>query len=50
MASKNFLAIGCIDFYVTKLVPENDTAESKNHVLLPFPYEDKDLPTQASGC
>ena len=29
-------------------MPEDDTAESNNHVLLPFPYEDEDLPTQAA--
>ena len=43
MASKNFPAIDSIDFYVNKLVPENDTAESNNNVLLPFPYEDDDF-------
>ena len=47
MASKNFPVIDSIDIHVNKLVPESDTAESKNHVLFPFPYEDKDLPTQA---
>ena len=34
-----------IDFHVNKLVPENDTAESNNNALLPFPYEDDDLLT-----
>ena len=29
-------------------MPEDDTAESNNHVLLPFLYEDEDLPTQAA--
>ena len=29
-------------------MPENDTAESKIHILLPFAYEDEDLPTQAA--
>ena len=48
MASKNFPAIDSIDFHVNKLGPENDAAESKNHVLLPFPYEDEDLSTQAA--
>ena len=48
MASKHFPAIDSIDFHVNKLVPENKTAESKNHVLLPFPDEDEDLPTQAA--
>ena len=48
MAWKNFLSINSIDIYVNKLVPESDTAESKIHVLLPFPYVDKDLPTQAA--
>ena len=48
MASKNFTAIDSIDFQVNKLVPESDTAESKNHALLPFPFEDEDLPTQAA--
>ena len=27
-------------------MPENDTSESKIHVLLSFTYEDEDLPTQ----
>ena len=44
MASKNFPIIDSIDFHVNKLAPENDTSESKNDVLLIFPYEDKDLP------
>ena len=48
MASKNFPAIDSIDSQVNKLVPESDTVESKNYVLLPFPYEDEDLPTQAA--
>ena len=48
MASKNFPAIDSIDFHVNKLVPENDTAASKTHVLLPFPFEDEVLPTQAA--
>ena len=47
-ANNNMAAIDSIDFQVNKLVPESDTAESKNHVLLPFPYEDEDLPTQAA--
>ena len=47
MTSKNFPVIDSIDIHVNRLVPESDTAESKNHVLLPFPYEDKDLLTQA---
>ena len=45
MTSKNFPAIDPIDFHANKLVPESDTAKSKNHVLLPFPYEDEGLPT-----
>ena len=47
--SEFFPVIDPIDFHVNKLVPENDTSESKNHVLLPFPYEDEDL-THASTC
>ena len=47
-ASKNFLVTDSIDFHVTKLAPENDTSESKKHVLLPFPYEDEVLPTQTA--
>ena len=41
MASKNFPLIYSIDFHVDKLVPGNYTTESTNHVLFPFPYEDK---------
>ena len=48
MASKHFPVIDSIDFHVNKLVSENDTSESKNHVLLLFSYEDEDLPTQAA--
>ena len=48
MASKRFPPVDSIDFHVHKLVPESDTAESKNHVLLPFPCEEEDLPTQAA--
>ena len=29
-------------------MPENDTSESKSHILLPFAYSDEDLPTQAA--
>ena len=47
-ASKNSPVINSIDFHVTKLAPENDTSESKNHILLPFPYEDEVLRTQAA--
>ena len=47
MASKKF-AIDSIDFRIIKLVPESDIAESKNHILLPFLYEDEDLLTQAA--
>ena len=47
MASENFPAINSSDLHLNKLVSENDTAES-NNVLLPFPYEDKDLPTKAA--
>ena len=45
MASKNSPVTNSIDFHVTKLAPENDTSESKTHVLLPFPYEDEVLRT-----
>ena len=48
MASKIFSAIDSIGFHVNKRVPENDTTESNNNVLLPFPFEDEDLPTQAA--
>ena len=48
IASKNLLTIDSINFHVNKLVPENDTEESNNSVLLPFPYEDEDLPTQTA--
>ena len=47
-ASKNSPVTNSIDFHITKLVPENDTSESKNHVLLPSPYEDEVLRTQAA--
>ena len=47
-ASKNSPVTNSTHFHVTKLAPENDTCESKNHVLLPFPYEDKVLRTQAA--
>ena len=46
MASKNFLAIDSIGFHGSKLVPDRE--ESKIHFLLPFPYEDEVLPTQAA--
>ena len=46
MASKTFPVIDSIDFHINKLVPENGTAESKNHIRLPFPYEGEDLPIQ----
>ena len=48
MSSKNVPAIDSIDFHVNKPVPNYDTAESNNNVLLPFLYEDEDLPTQAA--
>ena len=48
MASKNFAVVNSMDFHANKFVPENDTVESNNNVLLPFPYEDEDLPTQAA--
>ena len=48
MTSESFHIIESIDFHVNKLAPENDTSESKNHVLLPIPYEDKYLATQAA--
>ena len=47
-ASKNSPVTNSIDFHVPKLAPENGTSESKNHVLLPFPYEDEALRTQAA--
>ena len=47
-ASKNCPVTNSIDFHVTKLAPENDTSESKNHVLLLFPFEDEVLRTQAA--
>ena len=53
MASKNFPVIDShviswIGFHVNKLAPENDTSESKYHVLLPFLYENEDLTKQAA--
>ena len=48
MVSKYFLVIDSIDFHVNKMVPENDTAESKSHDLLPFLYQDAGLPTKAA--
>ena len=48
MASKKFPAVNSIDFHVNKLMPKSDTAESKNHVLLPLSYEEEDLPIQAA--
>lgn len=48
MASKSFSVIDSIDNQVNKLAPKNDAKESKNHVLPPFPSEDKDLPTQSA--
>ena len=48
MASENFPAINSSDLHVNKLVSENDTAESNNVLLLPFSYEDEDLPTKAA--
>ena len=45
IASKIFPVIDSIGFHVSKLVPENDTSESKNHALLSFPYDYEDLPT-----
>ena len=45
---KNSPVTNSIDFHVTKLAPENDTPESKTHFLLPFPYEDEILRTQAA--
>ena len=47
-ASKNSPVTNSIDFHVTKLASENDTSESKNHVLLPFTYEDEVLQTQTA--
>ena len=47
-ASKNSPVTNSIDFHVTKLASENDTSESKNHVLLPFTYEDEVLRTQTA--
>ena len=49
MASEGFRIIDSIDFHVNKLAPENDTSESKNHVLLPLRYEDEYLATQAAA-
>ena len=48
MASKNLPVIDSIDFHVNKMAPGNDASESKNHVLLPFPYDNEDLPTHAA--
>ena len=48
MASKNFPVMNSIEFHVNKLAHENHTSEFKNDDLLPFPYEDEDLPTQAA--
>ena len=45
IASNIFPVIDSIGFHVSKSVPENDTSESKNHALLSFPYDYKDLPT-----
>ena len=42
-ASKNSPVTNSIDFHFTKLA-----SESKNHVLLPFPYKDEVLRTQAA--
>ena len=47
-ASKNSPVTNSIDFHVTKLAHENDTSESKNYVLLPFPHENEVLQTQAA--
>ena len=46
MASKNIPLIYSIGFHADRLVPGNYTTESKNHVLSPFPYEDKYLLTK----
>ena len=35
-----------IDFRVDKLVPTNDISDSEHHVLLPFFYDDKEIPTE----
>ena len=36
------------DCHVNKLTSEDDMSDSKSHVLIPFPYSDKDLPTKAA--
>ena len=48
MASKKSPVIDSIDFHFNKLSPEKETSESKNHVLLSFPYEEEDLSIQAA--
>ena len=49
IASKNLPVVHFIDIHVNKLVSQNDTSESKDHVLLPFPYSDEHLPTKAAA-
>ena len=46
MTSNIFTVIDSMDFHFNKLASKNDTFGSKNQVLLPFPYDGEELPTE----
>ena len=50
MALKIYPVVDSFDFHVNKMVPEDDISGLQNHVLLQFPYDDKDSATDLGGC
>ena len=47
MALKIYPVVDSFDFHVNKMVPEDDISVLQNHVLLQFPFDDKDSAAQA---
>ena len=50
MALKIYPVVDSFDFHVNKMVPEDDISGLQNHVLLQFPYDDKDSATDLGGA
>ena len=48
MTATTYPLVDSIDFHVNKMVSKDHISGPKNHVLLPFPYDDEDLPTDAA--
>ena len=49
MALKIYPVVDSFDFHVNKMVPEDDISVLQNHVLLQFPFDDKDSATDLGG-